>query len=161
MCRTYLVYEDSFDLLFIASNSNDRVVVIVRMDSRCIFLRKGDHGFQILGFTFTFDIGEVFYIHDLASIPSMGGASPHSLVESSYYSVECVAYKFVVFVLGCHFFFVGSWTSYVISPLKVRLVRPMGTVTLHVFLEVSLLDQSPNFFLVLVKIFSVMSIDSM
>lgn len=83
--KTSLVYEDSFDLIFVTSDNNDHGVIIVRVDVSCIFLREGDCSFWGFSFAFALDIGEVFYIQDLSSVLSTGGNSLPSSGESSCY----------------------------------------------------------------------------
>lgn len=65
---------------------------------------------------FSLDIGEVFYIPNLASVPSTSVYSLPTPGEFSYYSIECVAYNFTAFPLRCLHFFVGSGAYPFISP---------------------------------------------
>lgn len=75
-----------------------------------------------LGLAFAFDIGEVFYIQNLASVPFIGGSSLSAPEESSYHGVECVAHNFTSLALGYFLWFVSPGDSHVISPSRIGLV---------------------------------------
>lgn len=50
-------------------------VIIMRVDSSCIFVKEDNRGFWNFSLAFTFNIGEAFYVHNLASVPSTGRAN--------------------------------------------------------------------------------------
>lgn len=78
-----MVYKDSFSLPLSTSDGNDHRVIIMMVDIDFSFLREGVWGLWSLSLFLSFKIWEVFYIQNLATVPSKGGSSLSPLGESS------------------------------------------------------------------------------
>lgn len=81
--------------------------------------------------------------------------------ESSYNGVEFMENVSILTSYGWLIPFLGSWTIWWISPLRVWLARSSGGVSLDLFIQVPLLDKALYFLLMLVALLRLMSINLM
>lgn len=143
------------------------------MDSRYIFLRKGNYGLWSLQLALTLNIEKVFYIQNLASVPSPGEASFLASGKFACNIITHVSTTFLPSAWHASFAFLGLRLPVSYRPREHDLSGPQeesSMITLFsvipfnsmdILLEVSLLDQPLDLFLELIKILCVIPINFM